>query len=78
MPLSANGRILLRGMRRGVTTNGVQAYDAYNNTLEHPGALTSLTNTQRLSHHRLIYNAFAEVRPHTVTTQQHYLKRNLI
>jgi len=45
-------------MRRSVTTNGAQAYDAYNNTLEHPGALTSLTNTQRLSHYRLIYNAF--------------------
>jgi len=51
-----------------VTNSGAQAYDAHNNTFEPPGVLTSITNTQRLSSHRLIYNNFAEVSLHTDTT----------
>ncbi len=57
--------ILLRGMRLEVTNTILEAFDAYNDTSELLGALTSITNTQRLSYHRLIYNAFAEVRSHT-------------
>jgi len=54
-------------MRQVVTNIGTQALDAHNNNFEPPGALTSITNTQRSSLRRLIYNSFAEVSSHTRT-----------
>ena len=50
------------------------AREAFVHTFAHQGALTSSTNTQRLSSHRLFYNALAEVRlhtsPNTITIKQ--------
>jgi len=52
-------------MHLAVTNSAAEAHDAHNNTFEPPGVLTSTTNTQRMSHYRLSYNAFAEVSSHT-------------